>query len=324
MEGERKISINALVYGLSGTGKTAMIEVLKEKVDWNFEEVQMEGFGSPVEIHTNIKNILARQLETCDIKEQATFLLYCTYQQRNRFENVEINYLMEISKEIPVVVLVTNSFSDERTYANFIQESLQDQYTQIPVFSVLAKTAQIGHSEIASFGVDDIVSGLKEMIPEGVKKSYDRISKYTFSQNQDIAYALVESFALKQKCYFQPVVNEKERIILIIYELLKKILFIFKSHIHADVFYADIERIVKNCQLIEESTIFSTIMGYLLYIPSLLFGQTKDSELSPEGKIIQFFGRNMVDVMTCFRWDEFHGNDEIMMEFRRRVEYFTL
>lgn len=324
MDNERGARVNAIVYGLNRAGKTTLIEVLKNKVDWNFDKVEMEDFGSPVEIHTNIKNFIQYQLETCDMNDQATFLLYCTYQQRNRFENVEINFLKEISKEIPVIVLVTNSFIEGRTYADFIQESLVNQYTQIPVFPVLAKSYHAGQFEIDGFGIDEVVYGLKEMIPEGIKKSYERISKYSFTQNQEIAYALVNSFTLRHKCYFKSVVNEYNRVILIINELLKKILFLFKSQVHADVFYSDIEKIVKGCQLKQESSFYTTIISYFNYIPLLLFGQEKDPELSPEEKIIQFFGRNMIEIMTCVWRNEFHSNDEMINAFKRKIEHFTL
>jgi len=188
--------VNIAVIGKTGVGKSTLLNaVFKE----DFAET---GIGRPVTQHSkeytkegslvsildtvgfeleNYQTILQelkdtiKARKTADPRTHIHVVWFCVRSYDQRFEDAERHFVEELSKEIPVVIVMTQC---ERKNQEFYDKIKADAPSARNVVRVLAQDIiEDGRVEKKAYGLDDLTEATYQLIPEAMQSAFASAQK---------------------------------------------------------------------------------------------------------------------------------------------------
>lgn len=185
-------SVNILVIGKSGVGKSTLINTIFR------EKIAATGIGKPVTKHLQkisrkdvpITIYDSRGLELSpevqeQVREEVFSLVadkkgseeeihlayYCIQATSSRIEEEEIKLIEEISQKIPVVIVLTQAIGEQ---SQKFHEYIKDMnINAVAVHSVLAQPFVISDDyTVEAFGLKELIERTFSLLPRDVKKSF--------------------------------------------------------------------------------------------------------------------------------------------------------
>lgn len=189
--------VNIVVAGKTGVGKSTLINAVFG------ENLAQTGVGRPItsftkeytsnrvqgitlfdtkgfelanyrSILSDLKDLISKH-KTRDPKEHIHICWYCISDLGKRYEKEEIDFIKELQSEIPVIVVFTQTVSDDNFYKTFCQEN----------YGVIRDCVQVladkyivrGNNVVTPFGVDNLVKKTYAVIPECVRRAFAAAQK---------------------------------------------------------------------------------------------------------------------------------------------------
>lgn len=185
-------SVNILVLGKSGVGKSTLINTIFR------EKIADTGMGKPVtehlqkisrkdvpitiydskglelseevqkEVQSEIFSLIKDKKNT---KDEIHLAYYCIQATSSRIEDTEIQLIKEISEKIPVILVLTQSIGKQaKQFEEYIKKM---NLGFASVQSVLAQDYIISDSyTVEAFGLTELIQESFKHLPKGLKKSF--------------------------------------------------------------------------------------------------------------------------------------------------------
>jgi uncharacterized protein (DUF697 family)/GTP-binding protein EngB required for normal cell division len=133
------------------------------------EEVQKE-------IKKEIKDKIQDLYNSRDEKEFIHAIWYCINSNSNRIEEVEVELINEFAKEVPVILVLTQSFGQN---AQKFKDALDDMNLNVRSIQQVLSEPYIITPEltIPAYGLVELVGKTYEILPEGVRKGFINAQK---------------------------------------------------------------------------------------------------------------------------------------------------
>jgi len=184
--------VNILMIGKSGVGKSTLINSVFR------ERIADTGIGKPVtkhlqkitredvpitiydtrglELDPTVQKLVKEEIyslieEKKGTEEALHVAYYCIQATSSRIEDSEIQLIQEISKKIPVILVLTQSIGEQaKDFEEHIKEMNLDV---VAVHSVLAQPYVISEEyTVEAFGLKELIERTFNLIPESVRKSF--------------------------------------------------------------------------------------------------------------------------------------------------------
>ncbi|CAF1637458.1 unnamed protein product [Adineta ricciae] len=207
---------NIIVVGRTGVGKSTLINAVFK------EDVATTGTGSPVtkniqkyvipgtsvtlydsrglemkeykKIMDEVCSFIKQCQKNKDINEHIHIAWMCISQTSNRLEEGEIAFVEMISKYIPVIIVITQSYDEDNTLFNVIQQKFQDPKV-IPVVAK-EKIIRSEYPPIPSAGLPILVKMTQELLPAAQQIAFLAAQNADFSAKILKAHAIVGTSAI--------------------------------------------------------------------------------------------------------------------------------
>lgn len=241
--------INIILAGKSGSGKSTLIntiigkEVSKEGVgnsvthkieEFNVENMPITIIDSPGfelgDNQQNLKNIfklIDKRKQTKDISKHIHLMWYCINEQEYRVQNVDNNVVKEISKIIPVFIVLTNSiqtldydsedpkvsifadlkmrFPGAATYSDYFElirtkakkiHYIKLSKSNIAIHRIVAKPIQFDTGDIqCAYGLSEFLDLHKYYIPNVTLYVLNSLQEIDFEDKKKAAMECIDEFS---------------------------------------------------------------------------------------------------------------------------------
>ena len=219
---------NLIIAGKTGVGKSTLINAAFR------EDLAKTGIGAPVTDESDVKmyekpdfplriydtiglelDEEKRKRSLDDIKKICHdskksndpdrfihVMWYCVRCEDDRLEPYEADYINEVSKEVPVILVVTKAF--RKKHAERVIYSIEKRYPNLNVERKVAVLAQdedqtdCDEDEIPkkAFGLDVLVESTAQILPEAAQKAWCNAQKASLDLKAKKAQAIVISTAI--------------------------------------------------------------------------------------------------------------------------------
>ncbi len=185
-------NVNILVLGKSGVGKSTLINTIFR------EKIAATGIGKPVtkhlqkisrqdvpitiydsrglelspEVQEQVRDeVFSLVDENQDTADEIHLAYYCIQATSSRIEDAEIQLIEDISKKIPVILVLTQSIGEQSE--KFYQYLKEMNLAAVAVHSVLAEPYVISKDyTVAAFGLTELIHRTFNLLPKDVQKSF--------------------------------------------------------------------------------------------------------------------------------------------------------
>ncbi len=214
-ERESMIPPNVLVVGKTGVGKSTLINAMfngniadtgvGEPVSKHLQKYTREGVPIAIwdtrglelssaaqqvvfqEIRTEIRELI----ETGDAAKQLHVCWYCVNDFGNRIEQAEIDWIRELSAQLPVILVLTQTYSKKKL--DFYQKINAMDLPVKQIVRVLALGMQFDEGlEAQTHGLSELSEITFQLLPEQLQKAFVAAQKVNVEQKAKTAWKVAK------------------------------------------------------------------------------------------------------------------------------------
>lgn len=228
-EAEKKLGhVNIIIAGKTGVGKSTLINAAFRA---NLAE---EGMGMPVTQYTsliekadlplriydtvgleltektkndtiqNIHQIIQDRIDEGDPDKFIHFMWYCVNSSSDRMEKPEQDLIQEISKKVPVILILTKAYLKEHAMA-FAKVLKSYKLPVKKICIVLAKSYEENEFKIQAYGMREILLATSENLPQETKDAWINAQSDVELKNQRAMEIINQTIAASFAVGFIPI-----------------------------------------------------------------------------------------------------------------------
>lgn len=185
--------VQILVAGKTGVGKSTLVNaVFREPVApvgtglpvtsslhrYEHEELPLilfdtRGFELDArkqeEIKTEIHSLIAEKRHARETDDRIHLLWYCVNSLTNRLEPFEIEFLRELSMDLPIVLILTQTLLKNSDF----EASLREMHLPVQaIIPIMAKDYPLDDLTVPAFGLEKVVSASLQLLPETIQPAF--------------------------------------------------------------------------------------------------------------------------------------------------------
>lgn len=179
---------NILIAGKTGVGKSTLINAVFKgnlaetgvgySVTQHMKEYSKEGepvhifdtkgfeLGNYREVIKELKDEIAKRKQAGDPSQQIHLAWFCISNDGKRLERAESEFIAELAKDIPVVVVLTKTVDTNQEFYNIVKNEC---HAATNVIRVLALPYETPIGTIPPFGLDGLIEHTYEIVPDIAK-----------------------------------------------------------------------------------------------------------------------------------------------------------
>ena len=127
--------------------------------------------------------------DTSNAENHIHFLWFCISMVGKRIEKYEANFIKEIYKKVPVIIVVTQSYTDDEDFIADIKDNVPKE---VKIVKVLAQPYKLrGGINVPATGLEDLTDATVEILPEGQANSLINVTNHSLSVKKKLAIAAI-------------------------------------------------------------------------------------------------------------------------------------
>lgn len=180
--------VNIIIAGKTGVGKSTLVNAVfkgnlaetgvGKPVTQTMKEYTKEGepvhifdtkgfeLGNALTIRQELKSEIEKRKKLGDTKKQIHLAWFCISNDGKRVEKAEIEFINDLAKDIPVVVVLTKTLDTSLDFYNVVKEECVEATN---VIRVLALPYETPIGTIPAFGLEELVEHTYEIVPDIAK-----------------------------------------------------------------------------------------------------------------------------------------------------------
>ena len=180
--------VNIIIAGKTGVGKSTLVNAVfkgnlaetgvGKPVTQTMKEYSKEGepvhifdtkgfeLGNALTIREELKSEIEKRKKLGDLKKQIHLAWFCISNDGKRVEKAEIEFINDLAKEIPVVVVLTKTLDTSLEFYNIVKDECREATN---VIRVLAQPYETPIGTIPAMGLEELIDHTYEIVPDIAK-----------------------------------------------------------------------------------------------------------------------------------------------------------
>jgi len=180
--------VNIIIAGKTGVGKSTLVNAVfkgnlaetgvGKPVTQTMKEYSKSGepvhifdtkgfeLGNALTIREELKSEIEKRKKLGDMKKQIHLAWFCISNDGKRVEKAEIDFINDMAKELPVVVVLTKTLDTSLEFYNIVKDECREATN---VIRVLAQPYETPIGTIPAMGLEELIDHTYEIVPDIAK-----------------------------------------------------------------------------------------------------------------------------------------------------------
>ena len=180
--------VNIIIAGKTGVGKSTLVNAVfkgnlaetgvGKPVTQTMKEYSKSGepvhifdtkgfeLGNALTIREELKSEIEKRKKLGDMKKQIHLAWFCISNDGKRVEKAEIDFINDLAKELPVVVVLTKTLDTSLEFYNIVKDECREATN---VIRVLAQPYETPIGTIPAMGLEELIDHTYEIVPDIAK-----------------------------------------------------------------------------------------------------------------------------------------------------------